>query len=149
MPARILVADDHEVVLQGIRMILQARPDWEICGEASNGTEAIQMAGAMQPDAIVMDITMPVTNGLAATQEITRLGVKSPVLIFTMHDSKGLIEAVQGVGGKGIVFKSRAARDLIEALGVLLEGGTYFRSSETEPRSEKENPEKGVPIPSK
>ena len=70
MPARILVVDDHEVVRQGIRTILLARPDWEICGEAVNGQEAIKLADELRPDAIIMDITMPVMSGLAATSAI-------------------------------------------------------------------------------
>ena len=141
MAVRILVADDHDVVLKGIRMILEAKPEWEICGEASNGAEAIRMAQELRPDAIVMDITMPVTNGLMATREITSLGVKAPVLIFTMHESKGLVESVKSVGARGIVFKSNAARDLTEALEALLAGGTYFRTASPEPGS----PEKTIP----
>jgi DNA-binding NarL/FixJ family response regulator len=137
MASRILVADDHEVVVQGIRAILQARSDWEICGEAANGAEAIRMAQELRPDAIIMDITMPVTNGLVATREITNLGIKAPVLIFTMHDSKGLIESVKSVGGRGIVLKSTAARDLIEALEALLGGGTYFHVGATDPSPQK------------
>jgi DNA-binding NarL/FixJ family response regulator len=133
MPVRILVADDHEVVLQGIRMILQGRPDWQICGEATNGAEAIRLAQELQPDAIIMDITMPVTNGLLATREIVNLGITAPVLLFTMHESRGLLESVKTVGGRGIVFKSNAARDLMEALEALLAGGTYFRAASPDP----------------
>ena len=143
MPVRILVADDHEVVLQGIRMILQGRPDWQICGEAKNGAEAISMAQQVRPDIIIMDVTMPVTNGLAAAREIASLGIKAPILIFTMHESKGLVDSVIGVGGRGIVFKSNAVRDLIEALEVLLNGGSYFPSSaqpSTLPKKRDANP---------
>jgi DNA-binding NarL/FixJ family response regulator len=127
MAVRILVVDDHEVVHQGIRMILQSRPDWEICGQASNGAQAIEMAQQLQPDAIIMDITMPVMNGLEATRQITKLGLRSPVVVFTMHESQGLMESVQSAGGRGLVLKSRAAHDLIEALERVLNGGTYFR----------------------
>ncbi len=88
MPARILIADDHEVVRQGIRAILQARPDWEICGEAVDGHEAVRLAQELHPDVIVMDITMPRMSGLEASQEIARLKLPAPVLIFTMHESR-------------------------------------------------------------
>jgi DNA-binding NarL/FixJ family response regulator len=115
------------VVHQGIKMILQSRPDWEICGQASNGAAAIDMAQQLQPDAIIMDITMPVMNGLEATRQITKLGLRSPVVIFTMHESQGLAESVQSAGGRGLVLKSRAAHDLIEALERVINGGTYFR----------------------
>jgi DNA-binding NarL/FixJ family response regulator len=71
MPVRILVVDDHEVVRQGIRTILSARPDWDICGEAVNGQEAIKLAEDLRPDAIIMDITMPIMSGLEAARQIT------------------------------------------------------------------------------
>jgi DNA-binding NarL/FixJ family response regulator len=140
MAVRILVVDDHEVVHQGIRMILQSRPDWEICGEATNGAEAIEMAQKLQPDAIIMDITMPVMNGLEATRQITKMGLRSPVVIFTMHESQGLAESVQSAGGRGLVLKSRAAHDLIEALERTINGGTYFRPQEEDPN--RASPEK-------
>ena len=126
MPARLLIADDHEVVRQGIRAILQARPDWEICGEAVDGRDAIRLATQMRPDVIIMDITMPNMSGLEASQEIAKLQLPSRVLIFTMHESKSLGPSVRRAGAHGYVVKSRAARDLIEALERLLAGGTFF-----------------------
>jgi DNA-binding NarL/FixJ family response regulator len=126
MSARILVADDHEVVRQGIRTILASRPDWEICGEAVNGQEAIQLAKSLHPDAIIMDITMPVMSGLEAARQLTKSNGSVPILIFTMHESRSLANSVQETGARGFVFKSRAARDLIHALEILLNGGTYF-----------------------
>lgn len=132
MGARILVADDHEVVRHGIRLILQARPDWEICGEAADGSEAVRMVQELRPDAIIMDITMPVANGLVATREIANLGINVPILFFTVHELKGLADSVKSAGGRGVVFKSNAGRDLIEALEALLAGGTYFPSQAVE-----------------
>jgi DNA-binding NarL/FixJ family response regulator len=135
MPAKILVADDHEVVRQGIRMILEARPDWEICGEAENGQEAIRLASELRPDVIIMDITMPVMSGLDAARELSKLRLPSRVLIFTMHESKSLDSSVRKVGADGYVVKSRASRDLIEALERLLSGGTFF--NDASPSAEK------------
>ena len=134
MPVRILVVDDHEVVRQGIRTILSARPDWEICGEAVNGQEAIKLAEELRPDAIIMDITMPVMSGLEAARQITRNKNSPPILIFTMHESRSLADSVRETGARGFVFKSRAAHDLIQALDVLLQNGTYFGS-----HAEKQN----------
>jgi len=128
MPVRILVVDDHEVVRQGIRTILLSRPDWEICGEAVNGQEAIKLAEELRPDAIIMDITMPVMSGLEAARQITRNQNSAPILIFTMHESRSLADSVRETGARGFVFKSRAAQDLIHALDVLLQNGTYFGS---------------------
>jgi DNA-binding NarL/FixJ family response regulator len=126
MPAKILIVDDHEVVRQGVRTILKARPQWEVCGEAMNGREAVDLAGKQDPDVIIMDITMPEMSGIEATREITRLGLRPAVLIFTMHESRSLAETVREVGARGFVLKSRAARDLIEALDSLISGGTFF-----------------------
>lgn len=126
MPPKILIVDDHEVVRQGVRTILKARPQWEVCGEAMNGREAVDLAGKQDPDVIIMDITMPEMSGIEATREITRLGLRPAVLIFTMHESRSLAETVREVGARGFVLKSRAARDLIEALDSLMGGGTFF-----------------------
>jgi DNA-binding NarL/FixJ family response regulator len=134
MPVRILVADDHEVVRQGIRTILSARPEWEICGEAVNGQEAIKLAEELRPDAIIMDITMPVMSGLEAARQITRNKNSAPILIFTMHESRSLADSVRETGARGFVFKSRAAHDLINALDLLLRNETYFG-----PQADKHN----------
>lgn len=126
MAVRILLADDHEVVRQGLRTILRARPDWEIVGEAENGQQAIDCVRDLRPDVVILDITMPVMSGLEATQAICNLRVGTHVLIFTMHDSKSLVKAVRKAGADGYVLKSRAARDLIRAVEAMLGGGTFF-----------------------
>lgn len=126
MSVKILIADDHEVVRQGIRTILSARPEWEICGEAVNGQEAVRLVNELQPDAVIMDITMPVMSGLEAARQLTKSKASAPILIFTMHESRSLADSVKETGAKGFVFKSRAARDLIRALEVLLSGGSYY-----------------------
>ena len=128
MPVTILLADDHEVVRQGLRTILKARPEWQICGEAENGKDALQAAKELQPDVIILDITMPVMSGLEAAQEIGKLDIESRVLIFTMHDSRSLVKAVRRAGARGCVLKSRAAKDLIRAVEALLNGDTFFGS---------------------
>ena len=145
MPVRILVVDDHEVVRQGIRTILSARPDWEICGEAVNGQEAIKLAETLGPDAIIMDITMPIMSGLEAARQITRNNNSAPILIFTMHESRTLADSVRETGARGFVFKSRAAQDLINALDILLQNGTYFGPNGGEKNSPaKDNINRGI-----
>lgn len=126
MPARILIVDDHEIVRQGIRNILNRRPEWEVCGEAVNGKEGVEAVKRIEPDLVILDITMPVMNGLEATGHISKLGVNSRVLIFTMHDSERLISDVREAGAQGYVLKSHAARDLIVAIERILGGGTFF-----------------------
>lgn len=138
MPGRILIVDDHEVVRQGIRTILRSRPQWEVVGEAVNGKDAIEKAKTLDPEVILMDITMPEMSGIEATREISRSNLRAAILIFTMHESKNLAETVRAVGARGFVLKSHAARDLLDALEALMGGGTFFP---TEPRTAGE--EKG------
>jgi DNA-binding NarL/FixJ family response regulator len=144
MPVKILIADDHEVVRQGIRTILKARPEWEVVGEAVNGNDAVEQAKTADADVIIMDITMPEKSGIEATREIVKLQLRSAVLIFTMHEAKNLAETVQAVGARGFVLKSRAARDLIEALESLIEGGTFFGPVEQKTPSAKGQPNRGL-----
>lgn len=153
MPPKILIVDDHEVVRQGVRTILRARPQWEVCGEAINGREAVDLAGKQEPDIIIMDITMPEMSGIEATQEITRLGLRPAVLIFTMHESRSLVDIVRQVGARGLVLKSRAAHDLIEALDTLMCGGTFFGAGTLQdrgdPSRETEGPSLNLAVPAK
>ncbi len=138
---RILIVDDHDVVRRGIyAILLKSRPGWEICGEATNGKEAIDAVAALRPDVLILDITMPVMSGLEAASHIARLGLPCRVLIFTMHESESLTADVRKAGAHGCVQKSRAARDLILAIEALLDGKTFFGSAavpapQSEPKS--------------
>lgn len=88
---RILIADDHEIIREGVRALLsRSRPDWEICGEATNGREAVEAVRAEKPDVAVLDVTMPVMNGLEAASKIANLGLGCRILIFTMHEGSQL-----------------------------------------------------------
>jgi DNA-binding NarL/FixJ family response regulator len=127
MNPRILIVDDHEVVREGIRtLISRARPDWQICGEAPNAKEAINQVTRLNPDLVILDITMPGMSGLEAAAQLTKLKVRSKILMFTMHESKRLAEEVRTAGAQGFVFKSQAARDLIRAIETILGGGSFF-----------------------
>jgi len=128
MAVKILIVDDHEIVRQGIRRVLEAKPEWEICGEATNGQEAVHMARELTPDVVIMDVTMPVMTGFEAADAISRLPIGSRVLFFTMHDAGSMAGAVRRSGAQGYVVKSRAAQDLIQALERLLTGGTFYDS---------------------
>jgi DNA-binding NarL/FixJ family response regulator len=135
MPIRILLADDHEVVLEGIRtLVTKAGRGWEICGEAHNGKEAVEMTRTLQPDIVILDITMPVMNGLEAAKQITEGHSTCRALMFTMHDSRRLGIEAREAGAQGYVVKSQAARDLIRAIDNVLVGKTFFG---TPPESEK------------
>lgn len=124
---KILIVDDHEIVREGIRNLLrQSRPDWDICGQATNGKEAVAAVESLKPDAVILDITMPVMSGLEAAKRIAKSGASSRVLIFTMHESESLGREVREAGAQGFVLKSQAARNLILAIETILEGGTFF-----------------------
>jgi DNA-binding NarL/FixJ family response regulator len=129
MAARILIVDDHEIVREGISTLIgRSRPEWEICGEASNGEEAIETITTLKPDVVVLDITMPKMSGLEAAPRIAKLGLGCRILMFTMHDSERLSSEVRQAEAQGLVLKSQAARDLIRAVDRLLSGGTFFSS---------------------
>jgi DNA-binding NarL/FixJ family response regulator len=121
MQRKILLADDHEVVRRGLRSILAARADWEICGEATNGREAVDEATRLRPDLVIMDIGMPGLNGLGATRQIIRELPGTEVLILTMHQSEQIVWEVLDAGARGFILKSDASSDLVAAAEALLE----------------------------
>lgn len=100
-PVRILIADDHAVVRRGLRTLLEARPGWEVCGEAVTGREAVAKAARLRPDNIIMDISMPELNGLEATHQILTSAPGSHVLVLTMHDASEIIERSIAAGARG------------------------------------------------
>jgi DNA-binding NarL/FixJ family response regulator len=128
---RILVADDHEVMRMGIRNLLQFRSGWSVCAEASNGQEAVEKALQFHPDVIIMDITMPLMNGLEAARQITRSQPQIPIILFSMHVSDDVYQHLQADGIRGAVAKGDAARDLAQAVEAVLVGGTFFPARNT------------------
>lgn len=129
---RILVADDHDVVRQGVRALLETRSDWEICGEAVNGREAVEAAARLVPDIVVMDITMPELNGIDAARQILRAAPRTEILILTMHQSEQLIREVVNAGARGYVLKSDAGRSLVSAVQALSQHEPFLTSQVTE-----------------
>jgi DNA-binding NarL/FixJ family response regulator len=118
MAVRILLVDDHPIVRQGLRTILEGRSGWEVVGEASDGVEALEKVNALHPDIVVLDVTMPRMNGLEACRLIQQDGKKSglEVLFVTQHDSPQMMREALDAGARGYVVKSNAARDLLEAV---------------------------------
>jgi DNA-binding NarL/FixJ family response regulator len=118
-PVRILIADDHDVVRQGVRAVLEGQAGWVVCGEASTGREAVAKAIDLQPDVVVLDISMPELNGLEATRQIRR-AVSAKILILTVHESDQVVTEVLEAGAHGYVLKTDAGRTLVEAIRALL-----------------------------
>ena len=123
-PVRILVADDHEVVRQGVRAVLEAQAGWVVCGEARSGREAVTKAIDLRPDVVVLDVTMPELNGLEATRQIRR-AVSAKVLVLTVHESDQVVTEVLDAGAHGYVLKTDAGRTLVEAIRALLGRQTF------------------------
>ena len=128
-PVRILIADDHEVVRQGVRAVLEAvleaEPEWIVCGEASSGREAVAMAVELRPEVVVLNVSMPELNGLEATRQI-RAAVPAKILILTVHESDQIATEVLDAGADGYVLKTDAGRTLIEAIRALLQNQRFF-----------------------
>ena len=122
---RVLIVDDHAAVRRGVQRILQSFPEWEFCGEAANGEEAVRLAAALKPEIIVMDVSMPGLNGLEATRIIRDVLPTAKVLLLTLHSSTELVRSAFRAGARGYVLKSDAEHELIRALNVVLGDGTY------------------------
>lgn len=123
---RILIVDDHDIVRQGVGSILRARSGWEVCGEAENGTEALQKVDELRPDVVVLDLSMPGKDGLTVARELTDRGAACKTLVLTMHNSTGVAAAIRSTGAHGYVVKSHAAQHLVEAIETVLKGGNFF-----------------------
>ncbi len=123
---RILIADDHEVARQGIRALLEAHTGWEVCAEARDGREAVELAGSVNPHLILLDIGMPNLNGLEAARQILASSPEMPILILTMHDSDQVVREVLRAGARGFLLKSDAGRDLVAAVEALQLHRTFF-----------------------
>ena len=127
------MVDDHQVVRRGVAgLIGDANSDWEVCGEASTGREAMAAAANLRPDIVVMDISMPDMDGLEATREILKNNPGTEVLILSMHESDQMVHDVLGAGARGYIFKQDAGTDLIAALEALRRHKLFFTSSVSE-----------------
>jgi DNA-binding NarL/FixJ family response regulator len=133
MSKRIVVVDDHDVVRQGVRLILRSRPEWSVVDEASNGNEAVQKIRSQKPDLTILDISMPEKDGLEVLRDLKADGMAPKVLILSMHNSKEVIAAVRDLGASGYILKTNAAQDLIRAMEEVFAGGSFFPGAGTKP----------------
>jgi two-component system, NarL family, response regulator NreC len=123
---RILLADDHAVVRQGFRMILSAHADLEIVGEAGNGREAVELAAALRPDVVVMDVTMPELNGIEATRRLTAENPHIRVVALSMHKDSVYVREILRAGARGYLLKDSVADDLVAAVRAVAGGEGYL-----------------------
>jgi len=129
---RILIVDDHDILRRGLREILCAKPGWEVCAEARTGKEAVTLAEQLQPQVVVMDVSMPDLNGLEAARRIHKALPKTGILILTMHFSDQLVREVIECGARGYILKSDADRDLVAAVDCIANRRTFFTSRASE-----------------
>jgi DNA-binding NarL/FixJ family response regulator len=129
---RILLADDHAMVRQGFRMILAAQPDMEIVGEAGNGREAVELAGELQPDVVVMDVAMPELNGIEATRRITTASPRTRVLALSMYKDSVYVREILRAGARGFLLKDAIDRDLLAAVRSVAGGEGYLSPAVSE-----------------
>ena len=125
---RILVVDDHDVVRQGLRSLLENHPGWEVCGEASTGREALEKSQQLKPDVVILDVAIPELNGLEVGRRIRKARPETQLLMLTMYESEDLVGEVLKVGARGFILKSDAGRDLVAALEALSQHKPYFTS---------------------
>jgi DNA-binding NarL/FixJ family response regulator len=123
---RILLADDHTLVRNGLRKILQERDDWEVVGEAGDGRETVRQAAELKPDIAILDITMPLLNGIEATRQLVRRQPDLRVLILSMHATEAYIVQALKAGARGYLLKDSADTELIRAVAALAIGKSYF-----------------------
>jgi DNA-binding NarL/FixJ family response regulator len=129
---RILLADDHEVVRRGLVSLLATRPEWEVCGEAQNGREAVTMAANLKPHVAILDLSMPELNGLEATRQIRREVPETEVLVFTMHESEQFVRDLLAAGARGYVLKSDVTTHLLTAIETVARHKPFFTSDVAE-----------------
>jgi len=125
-PLRLFLADDHEIVRYGLRSLLESQCGWTVVGEAADGQAAIEGVLATDPDVTLMDVSMPVIDGLQAARKILASGSQTKILMLSIHDSKNVLSQVVDSGARGFVLKSDAARDLIAAVEAIWADGTFF-----------------------
>lgn len=123
---RIAIADDHPLIREGVRHLLEAQPDFEVCGEAVDGTGALQVVERLQPDVIVLDLAMPGTNGIAAATEISAHFPQTRVVALTMHEEASYLRKALSAGARGYVVKRAVTEGLISAVRAVAAGGTYI-----------------------
>ncbi|SHM46405.1 response regulator [Roseibium suaedae] len=143
---RVLLADDHELVRDGIRARLEKTTTLQVVGEATNGREAVEKVEALKPDVVLMDVSMPVMNGLDAAREIQRRFPATGILVLSIYDNPEYVRGVMQAGARGYILKDISASEMITAITSVANGGYYFSSAVgptligSKPQGQKEDP---------
>ena len=126
---RILLADDHKIVREGLRLLIDSRSDMHVVGEATNGREVLHKARDLKPDVVVMDLSMPELNGLQATEQLKAEHPEIKVVVLTAHEDESYLRQPCKVGAAGYVLKRSAGDELIKAIAAVAKGGVYFEAT--------------------
>lgn len=122
----ILIADDHDIVRDGLRALLETRPGWTVVAEASNGQEALELATATRPDVVILDYAMPIMNGVEVARQMRARRLRAEILVFTMHDDDNVIREALQAGIRGYLLKADARSHLVEAVETLARHEAYI-----------------------
>ena len=131
MPIRILIADDHGVLRAGLRALLNAEPDLEVVGEAADGDETLRLTRILEPDIVLLDISMPGCGGIEATRRLKALRASARVLILTVHEDAGLLQAAIQAGASGYIIKRAVESELVNAIQAVSRGDLYVHPAMT------------------
>ena len=123
---RVIIIDDHAFVRRGVQAILQSFPEWELCGEAGSGRDAIALVNQVNPEVILMDVTMPGMNGIDATRIIRQSHPRVKIVLLTLHESSEILRSGFQAGANGYLLKTDAEDELIKAMRVVVGGGSYI-----------------------
>ena len=126
MSLRILLADDHTLVRQGLRKLLEERPEWEVVAEAGDGREAVRLAEQLKPDICILDVAMPLLNGVEATRHLARRVPSTRILVLSMYSDEAYVAQILQAGAAGYILKDSADVDLIQAVSEVARGKSFF-----------------------
>jgi DNA-binding NarL/FixJ family response regulator len=144
MTIRILIADDHPVVRHGLKTLLREHPRWEVVAEAADGVQAVEMADRLEPDVVVLDVSMPKMHGLEACRLIRQNLPNCEILIVTQHDSPQMMHEAMLCGAKGYVVKSNAPRDLLAAIDAVSQHKNFVAWNPDSSGAQRAAPEPGL-----
>ena len=124
--SRVLIVDDHAFVRRGVQSILNSFPEWELCGEADNGNDAVRLSETLKPEVIIMDISMPGLNGIEAMRTIHKNHPETKVILLTLHENDELVRSAFRAGARGYLLKVDAEKELVQALTEVLKERAYI-----------------------
>lgn len=132
MATTLFIVDDHQLLIDGIKMMVEANPEWEVIGFANNGQEAVQKIPILKPDIVLMDLDMPVMNGMIATEKLLKINPAFKIVIVTLHQEKAILEKLVKLGAAGYMLKDTPKDEFVRGLEMVKAGNKFYSSHLTE-----------------